>query len=257
MVATAVTVTTIGPADVAAYRDTGYLVLRRFFFALEAAEWAHECERLWNTTELVDPDNLRTHVLGSERAVDRLDPVIDVSPVLARVAQATALRSVLRLLLGGDPLLFKDKLIFKPPGARGYRTHQDYAYWHWLPAAPDALLTVMVAVDGANAENGAVEFCPGLHARLLTPEGTAADVDDTDVPTPGELVETEPGDVVVFHSLTPHRSGFNRSASTRRQLYLSYSAAATGDLRDSYYRNLHQNLWAGMTATERERSFFR
>ncbi len=92
----------------------------------------------------------------------------------------------------------------------------------------------MVAIDASTADNGPVEFCAGFHGRLLTPAGAPGDVDDTGLATPGEAVGTRPGDVVLFHSLRPHRSGENRSAAMRRQLYLSYSAAAHGDLYDRY-----------------------
>jgi hypothetical protein len=244
------------PGDVARYGDQGYLVLRGYFATLDAQAWSDECDRLWRTESLVHPDNLRTHVLGSEREVDRLDPVLDVSPPLRDIA-GDRLRGAVAQLLADEAFLFKDKLIFKPPGARGYRTHQDYAYWHWLPAPPHALVTVMIAIDGGTRLNGAVEFCPGLHHRLLTPEGVPGDVDDTDVETPGEIIETEPGDVVVFHSLTPHRSGINRSGSMRRQLYLSYSAAAYGNLHEVYYGHLHQTLRDAMAPEDRARAHFR
>ncbi len=225
------------------YLEDGFVVVPAVFGDDEVATWAAECDRL-EASGVFHPDNLRTHVLNSRRPPDRLDPVIDLSPALASVA--AGLSSLAAELLGEEAALFKDKLIFKPPGARGYLAHQDYAYWHWLPVPPSALVTVVVAVDAATADNGAVELFAGLHHRLLTEEGRPADIPDDALPAAGFLAETRAGDVVAFHSLTPHRSGDNRTARPRRQLFLSYAAARYGDLHDLYYSRLQASVLDGM-----------
>ncbi len=225
------------------YRDQGFVVVPGLFGADEVASWRAECDRL-EGSGVFHPDNLRTHVLNSERPPDRLDPVIDLSPVLADLAGGLA--SLASELLGEEAALFKDKLIFKPAGSRGYLAHQDYAYWHWLPVPPSALVTVLVAIDEATVDNGAVELFGGLHHRLLTDEGRPADVPDAALPPAGFLAETSPGDVVAFHSLTPHRSGDNRTTRPRRQLFLSYSAARYGDLYRAYYDRLQASVLEAM-----------
>jgi ectoine hydroxylase-related dioxygenase (phytanoyl-CoA dioxygenase family) len=45
----------------------------------------------------------------------------------------------------------------------------------------------------------------------------------------------EPGDVLFFHSHTPHRSGSNTSQRDRRAIYPTFNAASQGNLRDAYY----------------------
>lgn len=247
----------LSSSEMARYRNDGFLVLPSFFPPSDVAEWAAECDRLQALPGMFHPDNLRTGVLNSERPPDRLDPVIDLSPTLRGLAVSPRVLSVVGQLLGDAAVLFKDKVIFKPAGTRGYAAHQDYAYWQWLPAPPDALLTVLVAIDPATAENGAVEFFPGLHGRLLTPAGSPADVGQEQLVTAGQLASTRPGDVVVFHSLTPHRSGANQTSSVRRQLYLSYAAAAYGDLYRPYYDRLHESLRKAMPGEAQERAYFR
>jgi hypothetical protein len=239
-----------------AYDRDGFVVIPSLFGPDEVAAWVEECDRL-EQLGVVHPDNLRTHVLNSERPPDRLDPVIDLSVLLRDLTTTPTLLTAVGQLLDDEPLLFKDKVIFKPPGMKGYATHQDYAYWQWLPAPPEALLTVLIALDGATAENGAVEFFPSRHRSLLTAPGAPGDVDESSLGVAGQVVETNPGDVVLFHSLTPHRSGDNRSPSMRRQLYLSYNAAGCGDLYGQYYENLHASVLDGMPAPDRARAYFR
>jgi ectoine hydroxylase-related dioxygenase (phytanoyl-CoA dioxygenase family) len=250
-----VTDVVLAPAEVDAYARRGFVVIPGVFGGDEVVAYAAECDRL-EQSGILDPDNLRTHVLNSDRPPDRLDPLVDISPLFRELASSPRLTTPAGQILGDEALLFKDKVIFKPPGMKGYATHQDFAYWQWLPAPPEALLTVLVALDGATAENGAVEFFAGKHSSLLTAPGAPADVDATTLGAPGEIVETNPGDVVMFHSLTPHRSGDNRSASMRRQLYLSYSAARFGDLYGAYYEHLHKSLLAGMPVDNRARAYF-
>jgi len=137
----------------------------------------------------------------------------------------------------GEPAhLFKDKLIFKPPGAKGYAMHQDYISW---PSFPESFLTIMVAIDPADAAAGATEVFPGYHKEgCLTPRDGmyhSLSEDQIDLST-GVVLDLQPGDVGVFSGFTPHRSGPNQSDHSRRVLYLSYNADSDGgDQRDAHY----------------------
>jgi ectoine hydroxylase-related dioxygenase (phytanoyl-CoA dioxygenase family) len=50
-----------------------------------------------------------------------------------------------------------------------------------------------------------------------------------------EPAELTAGQVLWFHSRTPHRSGTNASSTDRRALFPTYNALREGDLRDRYY----------------------
>ena len=45
----------------------------------------------------------------------------------------------------------------------------------------------------------------------------------------------EPGDLVLFDSYVPHRSGPNHTCAPRRAFYVTYNAASQGDCRTAYY----------------------
>jgi ectoine hydroxylase-related dioxygenase (phytanoyl-CoA dioxygenase family) len=50
-------------------------------------------------------------------------------------------------------------------------------------------------------------------------------------------IETGSGDLVLFGSLIPHRSGANTSERSRRAAYITYNAASQGSRREHYYRS--------------------
>ena len=165
------------------------------------------------------------------------DPVIDLSLACHRLALDPDLLETVGALHGEEACLFKDKLIYKPPGVKGYDLHQDYISW---PSFPRSFLTVLIPLDRADRENGCTEVFPGYHTGgLLTP------ADGQYHPLPPELVDEaravplvlDPGDVAVFGGFTPHRSAPNRSGRWRRQLYVSYNKLSDGGhQRPQHYR---------------------
>jgi ectoine hydroxylase-related dioxygenase (phytanoyl-CoA dioxygenase family) len=224
------------------YNEQGYLVLRNVFSEHEAKVLQVECDRLLTLSQYTDPFNIRagykTYADGSV-AIERMDPVHDISPVFADLVQDQRILSPLRDIYLDEPLLFKDKLIFKLPGANGYTMHQDAAWWQGFPI--EGLVSVMVAIDGATTENGGLELFPGYHDRLRSTPGVlrnmnAEEIAEIDAGT-GEIVETNPGDVILFHSFTPHQSGPNLSQISRKQLFLTYTPSKNGQLYKAHYQH--------------------
>ena len=221
------------------YQQQGYLILPGLFTAAEAAHWQAECDRLL-TSPVISRDNARTPFrFGATTAPERIDPVIDISPGFAALVADDRITDAVSVLLGERPLLFKDKLLFKAPGVDGYQMHQDWA-WGWQDLCPaDQILSVSIQIDGADPANGSIELYEGYHDRLLTPPGEATNFREAERalidPDRGRAVQTNPGDVLIFHALTPHRSGRNTSTRSRRSLYLTMNAASVGDLRTRYY----------------------
>ena len=71
------------------YHQRGYLVLRDVLDAGEVSELGKELDRLFADPWLTDEKSLRAHgreTTSGGRVVDRLDPVIDVSPLIRRLA---------------------------------------------------------------------------------------------------------------------------------------------------------------------------
>ena len=96
---------------------------------------------------------------------------------------------------------------------------------------PTTFLTVIVAIDAADASNAATEVFLGYHNQgCLTPrDGMYHQLSDDAVDlSKGVVLELAPGDIAMFSGYTPHRSGPNRWSQGRRFLYLSYHALSDG-----------------------------
>jgi hypothetical protein len=229
------------------YHDQGFLVLRGLFAPAEMAVASMEADRLFGLDPLKDTRNIRCrwqdHVGTGECLFETFDPVIDLSSVCKQLATDPRLIEAMSAVYGEPAHLFKDKLIFKPPGAKGYDLHQDYISW---PGFPKSFVTAVVAIDPAGRDNGATEVFPGYHKRgYLSPE----DGDYHPVPpgvvdeSTGVVLELEPGDVALFGAFTPHRSAPNSTDRWRRMLYLSYNADSDGgDRRAAHYAEFHEWL---------------
>jgi ectoine hydroxylase-related dioxygenase (phytanoyl-CoA dioxygenase family) len=123
--------------------------------------------------------------------------------------------------------------------------HQDWA-WGWQHLAPaDDMLSVSFQIDAA--ANGCIELFAGYHDTLMKTPGEERGFYDDEMDrlidsARGEKMETQPGDVLIFHSLAPHQSGKNLAEYSRRALYLTYNAARSGKLREEYYRHYMEEM---------------
>lgn len=231
------------------FRKNGYIVLTNLFSDQEIDHWQTECDRLL-ADPLVHPDNRRTPFrMGASELPERIDPVTDISPAFAALVTDERLVGPVTSILGEAPVLFKDKLLLKAPGVEGYTMHQDWA-WGWQELCPaHDILSVSIQIDGADHDNGAIELYQGYHDELLTPAGESRNMNATEIatidPKRGQLMQTKPGDVLIFHSLAPHKSGPNQSSRHRRSLYLTMNAASHGDLRTAYYRHYRHHIEDG------------
>jgi len=244
------------------YHRDGFVKLAGLFSSTEVHEFQKEADRLLQRTDLIDNANIRcrwqNHVETGECRFDCFDPMIDLSPTFENLARDARILNAVSALYGERACLFKDKLIFKPPGATGYALHQDYISWK---SFPESFVTVIVAFDAADASNGATEVFPGYH-RLgcMSPkDGMYHQLKDDRVDlSKGVILDLEPGDIGIFSGFTPHRSGPNRSDQWRRLAYLSYNAFSDGgEQRDQHYAEFKVWLMERYAEYNRTNVYFR
>ena len=212
------------------FKEQGWLVLRDVIpeatlahldaWAAQLEEWAHIGGPGMHHFEATDagPKLARSEDLIRHHA--GLNGFICEGDVIAWVGD----------LFGEPAVLYKEKINYKQPGGAGFAPHQDATAYRFI----DHHISVMVPLDPATAASGGLSFAPG-HAQGILPNERGRLTDEAADALDWEALDAFPGDVVLFDSYAPHRSGTNTSDRARRALYLTYNAASKGSYRDQYY----------------------
>lgn len=141
-------------------------------------------------------------------------------------------------LLGEPVTLYKEKINYKMPGGAGFRPHQDATAYKFV----DEHLTCMIAIDDTTEANGCLELAKGMHGSILPTNGDGCIDPDTAAGLTWVPIPMMAGEVLWFHSRTPHRSGDNTTGNSRRAIFLTFNASAQGDLRSAYYADKIEQL---------------
>jgi phytanoyl-CoA hydroxylase len=126
-------------------------------------------------------------------------------------------------LVGPDSRLYWDQAVYKKPEyAKIFPWHQDNGYTY---IEPQEYLTCWVALTDATRDNGCPWVIRGGHLRgtlahRLTEPGWVCREDDGD---DAVAVPVRAGGIVVFSSLTPHRTGPNVTKEVRKSYILQYA----------------------------------
>jgi phytanoyl-CoA hydroxylase len=140
----------------------------------------------------------------------------------------------------------------KPPGVgQATPAHQDGYYFKLEPCEA---LTMWLALDAMDEENGCMRYVRGSHRRGMRSHGRTntlgfsqgiADYPRDEDHSEERTVSVQPGDVIVHHAMTIHRADANHSRRPRRALGLIYYAARAQEdarLKDAYQTGLFDEL---------------
>jgi len=169
-------------------------------------------------------------------------------------------RALAEALLGEPAVAEQPEWFNKPPGTNHVTPpHQDNFYFC---LTPPSVLTIWLALDRVDAENGCLRYVAGSHLRGLRPHArsnilgfsqgiTDYSADDFTRERPAML---EPGDAVAHLGMTIHRADANHSATRhRRSFAMVFKGESCRRDADAYQRYLasareqHQRLGLNLT----------
>jgi phytanoyl-CoA hydroxylase len=211
------------PEQARAYRERGFFVLEDAFDPGEVAAVISAIDPLEEQTEAF----LRTREDGKlfiARAGEiTFSPgLVARSSVLRDFCAGRVFRDVCHDLIGPDVRLYWEQAVYKKPGAADeFPWHQDNGYTY---IEPQQYLTCWVALTDTDPENGCPWVAPGHHVRgtlehWLTDLGWCCLREGVDA----EPAPARAGSIVVFSSLTPHRTGPNHSDAVRKSYIVQYA----------------------------------
>jgi phytanoyl-CoA hydroxylase len=161
-----------------------------------------------------------------------------------RLVTDDRLVAIVRRFLGPDLGCFTSHYICKPPGdGQAVLWHQDGAYWNLTPMQA---LSVWLAVDDSDLENGCLRMIPGTHRTSLgaivlrddVPNMLHSSIDPALVDSARAVaIELKAGDVSVHHPMVIHGSEANHSGRQRCGLDIGYIATSTEIGKTGLYLN--------------------
>lgn len=215
----------LADAQVLQWSEQGGFVLRGAFTGAEVAALLAAIDPL----EAEAAENLKARP-GGRFGIARASEIVFAphlvtrSTTLRRFAAHPRLARLAAELIGPDVRLYWDQLVYKKPGnPEEFPWHQDNGYTY---VDPQQYLTCWIALTDATVDNGCPWIVPGQHrhgtlAHRWTELGFQCFAEHPDA-VPLELAA---GDIAVFSSLTPHRTGPNLTDETRKAYILQYAPA--------------------------------
>ncbi|WP_425400093.1 phytanoyl-CoA dioxygenase family protein [Aeoliella sp.] len=221
------------------YDKDGFLILRGFFTAEEIGLLRDTARR---DNKLDEHAISRADGQGtSTRLALWNQPGDGVYGMFARCEHMVGLA---HQLLRDEPYHYHSKMIMKEPHVGGaWEWHQDYGYWYQNGVLKPELCSVMVCVDPATQENGCLQVIKGSHLMGRVDHKQSGDQAGADLERVKaalermELIycELNPGDLVVFHCNTLHRSDANRSDKPRWSMICCYNARSNNPYKESHH----------------------
>jgi len=218
------------PAQIAFYRENGFLVIENFLDPGELARWGE------NTDEAV------AQRLASQAGPlgNQADPDAYYAQVFTQCLKLADSHAGMRELLfdprlgqlvgalaGVDGIrIWHDQALFKPPFGNPTGWHLDNPYWSF--SSRDSL-SIWIALDDATQDNGCLYYSPGTQKTAtwenagigknladlfkLYPQWRA--IDPVGCPCPA-------GSAVIHNGLTAHGAGANMTNRPRRAMTCAY-----------------------------------
>lgn len=211
--------TTLSPAQIAAYRRDGIL----FPFDVIEPDEVHAANAALARLEAA-PTSIRKGVLSSKSYL--------VSRTLYDICRRPTIVDRVADVLGGDVLLWSAGFFVKEARSPNYVSwHQDLTYWG---LAPEDVVTAWVALTPSTIENGCMRVLPGSHQGDILPHANTYAA--TNLLSRGQEIAVAvdeakavdvvlaPGQMSLHHVKIAHNSEPNRAPHRRAGFAIRYVA---------------------------------
>jgi len=240
-------VSQLDDVQLAAYREDGYLLLPGFFDSslIDSLRAMATADRVLDQASFGRADG--------EGGTVRLSLWNHPTDTLyGAIARSCSMVGIIEQLLGDEAYHYHSKMVMKDARIGGaWAWHQDYGYWYQNGVLKPDLCSAFIAIDPCTRENGCLQVIKGSHhlGRLdHQVTGAQASIDPERLAAVEARLETvhvlmNPGDLLLFHPNTLHRSDQNTSENPRWSLICCYNAAANSPYKESHhpsYTKLHK-----------------
>ncbi len=221
--------------QIEAWENTGFLHLRGWYNRNEIDRLSKATQSMAAWPETAGKWMKYFENPGSrQRLLCRIENFLAYQPLFNDTVLGSSTLNLLSQLMDEPAVLFKEKINFKLPGGQGFLAHQDAPAFSSFDQHYH--ITLMLSIDPMTIDNGCLEISDSVkHRSLLEMNDDLTLTTEVADQLKWQSVETDPGDLVLFDSYLPHRSGSNISNQSRRALFATYNRLIDGSWRDKYY----------------------
>lgn len=248
-------------AQIASYRENGFLVIENFLDANELAHWQNTTQEAVDQRLAMTAAGVKStetnRILSNQQNPDsyyaqvftQCIKLLETHAGMKELMLDPRLGELAATLAGIDGIrIWHDQALFKPPFGNPTGWHLDNPYWSF---STRDTLSLWVALDDATLGNGCMWYIPGSH-KTATWENSGIGQNMSDLfkvyPQWREIDPVAcpcPAGSVVFHNgLTAHGAGANMTNKPRRAMtcgYLPDGSVFNGTqniLPDDYFHSL-------------------
>ena len=223
------------------YKTQGYLVCNDIFSSQEInniVKWSLEIENFPETKGKWMKYYDQSLKEQSKNTLTRVENFFDYHKEFKSFFSTKKILNIISMLLESEPVLFKDKLNLKLPGAKGFKPHQDATIWKDMYGIK-SFITAAISIDFSDLENGCLEVAGDKHKQGLISPSWKEIPENIEKKLNWQPLQTSPGDVIFMNDYTPHRSADNLSDKSRRIVFLTYIDIDTIFCRAIYYTSYY------------------
>ncbi len=236
------------------YDRDGYVFIHGLLSQEEVVDINRELVVYINNTIPEMPSNLVFYEDENDQTtLKQLQDIHKYNAFFERILKGSPFEEIARALMV-ENVIGKSLEYFNKPKGIGKPTppHQDGYYFMLNP--PQAI-TMWLALEKADEENGCVRYIKGSHLTGMRPHGRTATLgfsqeitDYADQDFAAEIpFPAQPGDLLIHHALTIHRADGNPSNRSRRALgfiYFGESAKEDIEAKKKYQHKLTEERMA-------------
>ena len=138
----------------------------------------------------------------NKKFLTRTENFIDYHKGLKKILRKKSFNQLISNLTGAKTILFKDKINWKYPRAKGFEPHQDAQVWEKLYKNIFSFFSVTISVDKTNEANGCLEVVENRHNLGLLGDEKSAISKSIVQKMKWKKIKTNPGDVIAIYNCT-------------------------------------------------------
>jgi len=209
----------------ATYDRDGFVVVRQFLDEEDLSELRANLDRY--VRDIVPALPATAAFYQDRRRAETLKQMqhMDEDPFFRDYTRQPTWNALAQTLVGEPAACKSPEWFNKPPGTEHPTPpHQDNFYFCLRPSN---VVTIWLALDPVDGENGCLRYVAGSHLGGIRPHGASQvlgfsqairDYSDEDEAR-AVTVHLHPGDIVAHHGETIHRADANRSATRHRRAF--------------------------------------